>query len=174
MALTMTRTHTRRRQSLKSNTVSPTSRDAEIRITQLGLLANLGMAIGKGIGGYIFHSQALLTDGFHSLTDLVADLITLATVSWALKPPATRSPSRHGKIESLGALVVSALLLIGGVGMGWNAINALYEAACFPAYRLETFPGHDLRQEMDMPDLNAAWVAAGSILVKEWLYRAST
>ena len=132
------------------------------------------MASGKGIGGYVFHSQALLNDGFHSLTDLVADLITLATVSWSLRPPTTRSPSRSGEIKSLGALVVSALLLFGGVGMGWNALNALYEAAFVPAHPLQTFREHGFGHDMDVPDLKAAWVAAGSILVKEWLYRAST
>jgi hypothetical protein len=31
--------------------------DAGVRITRVGLYVNLGMAIGKGIGGYVFHSQ---------------------------------------------------------------------------------------------------------------------
>lgn len=32
--------------------------DAGVRITRIGLYVNLGMAFGKGIGGYVFHSQA--------------------------------------------------------------------------------------------------------------------
>jgi len=31
--------------------------DAGVKITRVGLFVNLGMAIGKGIGGYVFHSQ---------------------------------------------------------------------------------------------------------------------
>lgn len=31
--------------------------DAGVRITRIGLFVNLGMAIGKGLGGYYFHSQ---------------------------------------------------------------------------------------------------------------------
>lgn len=31
--------------------------DAGVRITRIGLYVNLAMAIGKGIGGYVFHSQ---------------------------------------------------------------------------------------------------------------------
>jgi divalent metal cation (Fe/Co/Zn/Cd) transporter len=28
-----------------------------VRITRIGLYVNLGMAISKGVGGYVFHSQ---------------------------------------------------------------------------------------------------------------------
>jgi hypothetical protein len=33
--------------------------DAGVRITRIGLYVNLGMAIGKGVGGYVFHSQGI-------------------------------------------------------------------------------------------------------------------
>ena len=36
---------------------STNKNDAGVRITRIGLYVNLGSAIGKGIGGYIFHSQ---------------------------------------------------------------------------------------------------------------------
>lgn len=36
---------------------STNKHDAGVRITRIGLFVNLGMAIGKGIGGYAFHSQ---------------------------------------------------------------------------------------------------------------------
>jgi len=32
--------------------------DPGVRITKIGLYVNVGMAIGKGVGGYVFHSQA--------------------------------------------------------------------------------------------------------------------
>lgn len=40
--------------------VSSDKNDAGVRITRIGLLVNFGMAIGKGIGGYVFHSQGKL------------------------------------------------------------------------------------------------------------------
>ena len=87
--------------------VSANKNDTGVKITRIGLFVNLVMAISKGIGGYVFHSQALVADGFHALTDLVSDFMTLATISWSLKPPTERFPSGYGKIESLGALGVS-------------------------------------------------------------------
>jgi hypothetical protein len=37
--------------------VSKNKNDAGVRITRIGLYVNLGMAVGKGVGGYVFHSQ---------------------------------------------------------------------------------------------------------------------
>ena len=160
--------------------------DAGVRITRIGLFVNLGMALGKGIGGYLFHSQALIADAFHALTDLVSDFMTLATISWSLKPATDRFPTGYGKIESLGALGVSSLLLFGGMGIGLNGLDALYaqffvETAAHAHDHVEhaggmfSFFGHSHSHGGGhvLPDLNAAWLAAGSIVVKEWLYRAS-
>ena len=158
---------------------STNKKDASVRITRIGLFVNLGMAIGKGVGGYIFHSQALIADAFHALTDLVSDFMTLATVSWSLKPPTRRFPCGYGKVESLGALGVSGLLLFGGVGMGANALDVLYTQFFVDALQethqhgLFSFLGHDHGHGATLPDLNAAWLAGGSIVVKEWLYRAT-
>lgn len=155
--------------------------DAGVRITRIGLFVNLGMAIGKGVGGYVFHSQALIADGFHALTDLVSDFMTLATISWSLRPPTDRFPTGYGKIESLGALGVSGLLLFGGIGMGLNGIDTLYTQlfsdhahdAHEHSHGLFELLGHNHSHGNVLPDLNAAWLAGGSIVVKEWLYRAS-
>lgn len=155
--------------------------DAGVKITRIGLFVNLAMAIGKGFGGYIFHSQALIADGFHALTDLVSDFMTLATISWSLRPPSNRFPMGYGKIESLGALGVSGLLLFGGIGMGLNGLDTLYTQfvvdhahdAHEHSHGLFSFLGHNHSHGTDIPNLNAAWLAAGSIVVKEWLYRAS-
>jgi len=127
MAATQTRSHAGHAHTHDNVYLTSTNKnDAGVRITRIGLFVNLGMAIGKGIGGYAFHSQALVADAFHALTDLVSDFMTLATVSWSLKPPTERFPSGYGKIESLGALGVSSLLLCGGLGMGLSAGDALY------------------------------------------------
>lgn len=124
---------------------------------------------------------ALFADAIHSLTDLVSDVLTLATVGWSLKPPSERFPSGYGKIESLGALGVSGILLSGGFLMGWTALIAICQqffpgAAEMAANWGLLAHGHDHHHHGgDLgPNINAAWLAAGSIVIKEWLYRAST
>jgi hypothetical protein len=37
--------------------LSKNKRDAGVRITRIGLYVNLGMAVSKGFGGYVFNSQ---------------------------------------------------------------------------------------------------------------------
>ncbi|KZF25063.1 cation efflux family protein [Xylona heveae TC161] len=164
--------------------ISTNKKDAGVRITRVGLFVNLGMAVGKGVGGYYFHSQALVADAIHSLTDLVSDVMTLATVSWSLKPPSSQFPSGYGKVESLGSLGVSGLLFVGGIWMGINALGAL-GAQLFPDF-METLAqlgifghshghghGHSHSHTDLGPNINAAWLAGGSIVIKEWLYRAT-
>lgn len=153
-----------------------------MRITRIGLYVNLIMAVGKGVGGYYFNSQALVADAFHSLTDLVSDFMTLGTVSWSLRDPNPRFPSGYGKIESLGSLGVSSLLLVGGILMGLNACEVLYHELFVDAtasgghgHSHGGIFGHSHSHDpADLgPNINAAWLAAGSIIVKEYLYRAS-
>ncbi|KAI4285363.1 MAG: hypothetical protein L6R38_000719 [Xanthoria sp. 2 TBL-2021] len=160
---------------------STNKKDAGVRITRLGLYVNLLMAICKGTAGYVFNSQALVADAFHAMTDLVSDFMTLGTVAWSLKPPTARFPSGYGKIESLGSLGVSGLLLTGGILMGLNACNVLYNQFFIDAAHAAHEHSHGgifghshSHGVADMgPNINAAWVAAASIGVKEYLYRAS-
>lgn len=160
--------------------LSANKKDAGVRITRIGLYVNLGMAVSKGFGGYVFNSQALIADAIHSLTDLVSDIMTLATVSWSLKPPSERFPTGYGKVESLGSLGVSGILLGGGFMMGLSALIALCqqffpEAAEMAAHWgvLPHSHGHHHHHDDLGPNINAAWLAGGSILIKEWLYRAT-
>jgi divalent metal cation (Fe/Co/Zn/Cd) transporter len=123
----------------------------------------------------VINSAALTADAVHSLTDLVSDFMTLATVAWALKPPTERFPLGYGKIESLGSLGVSSLLLVGGVLMGWSSALELCHLY-LPAFAeaMETVGiGHSHSHSHQIPNIQAAWLAGGSVLVKEWLYRAS-
>ena len=165
--------------------VSTNKKDAAVRITRIGLYINFCMAIGKGLGGYLLNSQSLIADAFHSLTDLVSDFLTLATVSWSLKPPTSRFPGGYGKIESLGSLGVSSLLLAGGIGLGWHSCELLYSQFFLDAASsiAEHSHGHGggvfghshshNPADMGIPNVHAAWIAGVSILVKEYLYRAS-
>lgn len=157
---------------------SQNKNDAGVRITRIGLFSNLGMAIAKGIGGYLFNSKAMVADAIHSLTDLASDILTLATISWSLKPPSDKFPTGFGKIESLGSLGVSSMLLFGGLWMGYGSLLTLYghflldptSAADLMAHAHSH--GHDHGAD-GVPSIHAAWLAAGTVAIKEWLYHAS-
>ncbi|PHH52953.1 Mitochondrial metal transporter 2 [Ceratocystis fimbriata CBS 114723] len=152
--------------------------DAGVRITRIGLLSNLGMAIAKGIGGYAFNSHAMVADAYHSVTDLASDILTLATVSWSLKEPTHDYPTGFGKVESLGSLGVSGMLLTGGLLMCWSSFVALLEQIGLDpaalggilAHAHDHGHSHSHSHGNGGPSLHAAWLAAGTIAIKEWLY----
>ncbi|KAH7041080.1 cation efflux family-domain-containing protein [Microdochium trichocladiopsis] len=161
--------------------------DAGVRITRIGLYSNLGMAIVKGAGGYMFNSQAMVADAIHSVTDLASDVLTLATISWSIRPPTDKFPTGFGKIESLGSLGVSGMLLFGGLWMGYGSLLSLYghffldpSAAADLLSHVHSHGhshshghGHDDGHGHIIPSLHAAWLAAGTIAIKEWLYYAT-
>lgn len=157
--------------------VSKNKNDAGVRITRLGLFSNLGMAIAKGVGGYAFNSQAMIADAWHSLTDLASDILTLATVSWSIKPPTATFPTGFGKVESLGSLGVSGMLLFGGCFMCLNSCEILYAHFFLDAHAAAEAAmhshGHSHSHGAAAPSIHAAWLAAGTIIIKEWLYQAS-
>lgn len=156
---------------------SQNKNDAGVRITRLGLYSNLGMAIAKGAGGYAFNSQSMIADAWHSLTDLASDVLTLATVSWSLRPPSDDYPMGFGKVESLGSLGVSSMLLFGGLFMCFSSCQSIYAHFFLdPAAAAELASHghhHGHSHSHDGPSIHAAWLAAGTVLVKEWLYHAS-
>ncbi|KAH6682030.1 cation efflux family-domain-containing protein [Halenospora varia] len=156
---------------------SKNKNDAGVRITRIGLYSNLGMAIAKGIGGYAFNSQSMIADAWHSLTDLASDILTLATVSWSLKPPTSMFPTGFGKIESLGSLGVSGMLLFGGCFMCLNSCEILYAHFFLDAHAAAEAAlhahGHSHSHAAAGPSLHAAWLAAGTVILKEWLYQAT-
>ncbi|KAI9735302.1 MAG: hypothetical protein M1818_006496 [Claussenomyces sp. TS43310] len=181
LAETQTRSHAGHSHHHHDNTylVSSNKKDAGVRITRTGLYANLGMAVAKGAGGYVFNSQSMVADAWHSLTDLASDVLTLATVSWSLRPPTAMFPTGLGKVESLGSLGVSGMLLGGGIFMCLNSCELLYahlmldphSAADFVSHAHGHSHGHS--HASAGPSIHAAWLAAGTVAIKEWLYQAT-
>jgi divalent metal cation (Fe/Co/Zn/Cd) transporter len=160
---------------------STNKNDAAVRITRIGLFCNFGMFAAKLAGGMAFHSQAMVADAWHSFSDLGSDLLTWLTVSSSLKPPNETYPLGFGKVESLGALGVSGMLLFSGCYMFIGSSQALL--TLWSPETQELLSGvvghvhaHSHSHSHDhggAPSLHAAWLAAGTVLVKEWLYHAS-
>jgi cation diffusion facilitator family transporter len=119
----------------------------------VGLLCNLVLAAAKAAAGVFGHSQALLADALHSLTDSVTDIAVILGVRYWTAPADEDHPHGHGRIETLVTVVIG--LAIGGVsiGMGTEAIRGLRDGP-------ETAPTGI-----------ALAVALVSIAVKEVLYR---
>lgn len=84
--------------------------DESRRITLIGFASNIGLTATKAFAGLHYHSESLLADAGHSLSDILSDLVTLATLSLSKKSSA-RFPDRS-KFDALGGVIVSSLLFV--------------------------------------------------------------
>lgn len=86
-------------------------------VAAISILASGGMAAAKFVVGIAIGSLALISEALHSSIDLVATIITWAVVRISDKPADDEHHYGHGKLESISALGVTALLyvLAGGI-----------------------------------------------------------
>jgi divalent metal cation (Fe/Co/Zn/Cd) transporter len=99
----------------------------EMRITRWGLYSNVGLTFAKFIGGILGNSSALIADGVHSVSDMLADAVTMITIKHSSLPADVEHPWGHGRIEDVGTGVVAGVLVMTGLGMGWSSIEAISE-----------------------------------------------
>ncbi|GMM32289.1 Mmt1 protein [Martiniozyma asiatica (nom. inval.)] len=152
-----------------------------VKITWIGFSVNAGMAVTKFFGGIYFHSQALIADSIHAVGDLISDVLTLSTVRYTNKKPNAAYPLGYGKIETFGSFMVSFILLYAGFSIGWSSFYEIVAPIVPHAVQdmLALIPSHSHAHShagldsTQATDINAAWLALGSIVVKEWLFRAT-
>jgi len=90
------------------------------------VIAAVGLTSFKLAIGLITHSLGILSEAAHSAFDLVAALVTLFAVRVSDRPADVHHPYGHGKVESLSALVETALLLITCAWIIYEAIQRLF------------------------------------------------
>jgi cation diffusion facilitator family transporter len=87
------------------------------RVAVISIAASLSMAVAKLVVGVAIGSLALISEALHSSVDFVATVITWLVVRVSDRPADDEHHYGHGKLESLSALGVIALLYIlaGGI-----------------------------------------------------------
>lgn len=127
------------------------------RVTWVGFWVNAILMVLKIAIGFYGHSDALVADGVHSLSDFATDLIVLLFVSIAYKSADSGHPYGHGKFETFAALIIGVILLGVAIGIGNSGLKSVIASA---------------HGEMPpRPDLWTLAVAVISILAKELLFR---
>ncbi len=123
------------------------------RATWIGAGADLALAVVKVVAGGLAHSQALIADGVHSLSDLVTDMVVLLAARHAARAPDSDHPYGHGRIETAATILVGILLLATAALLGHNAIESLGATT------------------LAVPGVAALGIALASVAAKEALFR---
>lgn len=127
---------------------------AATRSVWVSVTVNLALTTLQIAVGVYARSQALIADGIHSASDLVADFVVLLAARHSHKGADLDHPYGHQRFENAASLVLGALLLAVGVGMLLAAFQKLQDPASVPTV-------HAL----------ALWVAGIALVAKEGLFR---
>ncbi|UTD29876.1 cation-efflux pump [Bradyrhizobium sp. WD16] len=100
---------------------------SKTRVAAISVVASASMAAAKFIVGIAIGSLALISEAVHSSIDLVATIITWAVVRVSDKPADAEHHYGHGKLESLSALGVIAMLYVLAGGIVVEAFGRLRE-----------------------------------------------
>jgi len=122
-------------------------------VTLIGVAVNAFLIIIKLLAGLFGHSQALIADAIHSVSDLFTDAVVLLGLKIGRKAADEGHPFGHARFETLASAIVGLALTAAAIFIGFEAARNIY-------FHVEYHP-----------TWLAVAVAAFSILIKEALYQ---
>jgi cation diffusion facilitator family transporter len=102
--------------------------DVKQKVALSSIGASAGLTAAKAIVGVITGSLGLLSEAAHSLIDVGATVMTYFAVRTSGKPADAEHHYGHGKVESVTALIETALLFVLAGVVSWEAIKRLMSA----------------------------------------------
>ncbi len=121
--------------------------------TLVSIVVNVVLTTLQIVTGLFSGSQALVADGVHSLSDLVADFVVLFAARQSRNPADADHQYGHQRFETAAALALGGALLAVGIGM---LVSAFFKL-----------------QAPNVPQVHLAalWVALATLVSKEVLFR---
>jgi len=124
------------------------------RVTLTGAAINIVLASAQLVGGMLTHSQGLIADGVHTVSDLASDFLVLLASRHAHHEADVEHPYGHGRIETLATSILGLMLIVVAGGILIDVARRLQN----PAQLLQPTP-------------SALIFAALAVLAKESLYQ---
>ena len=85
------------------------------RVLLVSFFANIFLSLIKVIIGFIGKSSALISDGVHSFSDLITDVVAIFGSSLSMKPADNEHPYGHGKLEYITSFVIGLTIVLIGI-----------------------------------------------------------
>lgn len=105
--------------------MNKTNEQVAIKVSRNTIAGNVVLTILKAIAGVVGHSSAMLADAVHSLSDILSTVIVIFGVKLANRSSDKNHPYGHERFECVAAIILSALLLATGAGIGWAGIQQI-------------------------------------------------
>lgn len=125
-----------------------------MRISRVSIGANLLLSGVKLIAGILAHSNAMLSDAVHSLSDVLSTFVVMIGVHISGKDADDEHPYGHERYECVAAIILAVMLAVTGAGIGLTGIRTIRSGT----------------DHLAVPGLLALGAAIVSILVKEAMF----
>ncbi len=128
------------------------SSEAAKSVTLIGVVVNCFLIVFKFLAGFLGHSQGLVADAVHSLSDIFTDVVVLIGLKLGSRGPDETHHFGHARLETMATAVVGLALIFTALFLGIKAAADIYHHKDYH------------------PTSLALAGAAASILFKEVLY----
>lgn len=116
-----------------ANSIMTTTRSKTILIVSLvSATINALLALFKIVIGKIGHSQALIADGVHSISDLISDALVYIAARAGGQEPDQDHPYGHQRIETIATIIIAMILIAVSAGIFYEAIIRVIHPGLHP------------------------------------------
>lgn len=126
------------------------------RVSIITIIGNILLAIIKFIAGIVGNSMAMISDGIHTLSDILTTVIAVVGIHIASKEDDNSHRYGHERFECIASILLSFLLFMTGFEIGLSGIKTIINGSY---------------DDIAMPGILAIVAAVISIIIKELMYQ---
>ena len=124
-----------------------------VKVSINTIIINTILSIIKFLAGVYGKSQAMISDSIHSFSDVLSTFVVIIGVKISNKNSDESHQYGHERLECVASIILSCILLITGVFIGYKGIISLFNSS-----------------SIKVPTLFALIMSIVSIIIKECMY----
>lgn len=97
-----------------------------MKVSYVSIVANVILSLLKLIAGIIAYSGAMISDAIHSASDVFSTIIVMVGIHMSSKESDKEHPYGHERMECVAAIILSTVLAITGLGIGYTAVVKIF------------------------------------------------
>lgn len=126
------------------------------KVSVITITGNVILSVIKLLAGIMAHSNAMISDAVHSVSDVFSTIIVIIGIRLAAKESDKEHPYGHERLECVAAIILAMVLFITGFGIGAEALKNIFSGNY---------------ADLWVPGILALIVAVISIVGKEGMFR---
>lgn len=133
---------------------TPHGKQLAMSVSRNSIAANVLLAAFKLFAGLSANSAAMVSDAVHTLSDIVSTIVVIIGIRLAHEKPDKEHLYGHERMECIAAILLAAMLLATGVGIGYDGVRRIWAGG----------------KALAVPGVLALAAAIASIAIKEAMY----